>query len=47
MTTYIALANIRFPTPPEESVSLAEQGIADASAKHAGLIYSRECFGYR
>src|SRR5437762_2836957 len=45
----IALANIRFPATPEESVSLAEQAIAQASVEHAGLICFPECFipGYR
>jgi predicted amidohydrolase len=45
----IALANIRFPATPEESVTLAEQAIAQASLEHAGLICFPECFvpGYR
>jgi len=45
----IALANIRFPATPEESVTLAEQAIAQASIEHAGLICFAECFvpGYR
>jgi len=45
----IALANIRFPATPEESVTLAEQAIAHASAEGAGLICFPECFvpGYR
>src|ERR1700730_16458534 len=45
----IALANIRFPATPEESVTLAEQAIAQASIKGAGLICFPECFipGYR
>jgi predicted amidohydrolase len=45
----IALANIRFPATPEESVALAEQAIAEASIEHAGLICFPECFvpGYR
>jgi predicted amidohydrolase len=50
MNSYrIALANIRFPTTPEESVTLAEQAIAQASIKGAGLICFPECFipGYR
>jgi predicted amidohydrolase len=50
MNTYrIALANIRFPTTPEESVTLAEQAIAQASIKGADLICFPECFipGYR
>jgi predicted amidohydrolase len=45
----IALANIRFPATPEESVKLAEGAIDRASAEHAGLICFPECFipGYR
>ena len=45
----IALANIRFPATPEESVTLAEQAIAQASTERAGLICFPECFipGYR
>ena len=45
----IALANIRFPATPEESVRLAEQAIAQASMEGAGLICFPECFvpGYR
>jgi len=45
----IALANIRFPVTPEESVTLAEQAIAQASIEHAGIICFPECFvpGYR
>lgn len=45
----IALANIRFPQTPEESVSLAEQAIAQASIERAELICFPECFvpGYR
>ena len=45
----IALANIRFPATPAESVTLAEQAIAQASIDRAGLICFPECFvpGYR
>ncbi|MBV9404354.1 MAG: carbon-nitrogen hydrolase family protein [Acidobacteriaceae bacterium] len=45
----IALANIRFPANPAESVTLAEQAIADASREGAGVICFPECFvpGYR
>jgi predicted amidohydrolase len=48
-TFRIALANLRFPATPEESVRLAEQAIAEASAERAGLICFPECFipGYR
>jgi predicted amidohydrolase len=50
MSTFrIALANIRFPATPGESVMLAEQAIAQASIERAGLICFPECFipGYR
>jgi predicted amidohydrolase len=45
----IALANIRFPATPEESVALAEQAITQAAIERAGLICFPECFvpGYR
>jgi predicted amidohydrolase len=48
-TFRIALANIPFPDTPEESVRLAEQAIAQASAENAGLICFPECYvpGYR
>src|SRR6267154_2146159 len=34
-TARIALANIRFPATPEESVSLAERAVAEASIERA------------
>ena len=45
----IALANLRYPESPEQSVELALQAIAQASAKGARLICFPECFvpGYR
>ena len=45
----IALANLRFPATPAESVTLAEQAIRQASIERAGLICFPECFipGYR
>jgi len=45
----IALANLRFPATPEESVTLAEKAIAQASIEGAGIICFPECFvpGYR
>src|ERR1700690_1520104 len=45
----IALANIRFPATPGESVTLAEHAIAQASLERAGIICFPECFipGYR
>src|SRR5450432_11295 len=44
-----ALANIQFPTTPDESIALAQQAIAAASAENAELICFPECFvpGYR
>jgi predicted amidohydrolase len=50
MTTFrIALANIRYPATPEESISLAERAIAQALVAGAGLICFPECYvpGYR
>ena len=50
MSTFrIALANIPFPATPEESVTLAEQAIAEASRERAGIICFPECLipGYR
>ena len=50
MSTFrIALANLQFPASPEESVSLAEHAIAQASTERADLICFPECFvpGYR
>ncbi|MGH9437524.1 MAG: carbon-nitrogen hydrolase family protein [Terriglobia bacterium] len=50
MNTFrIALANIRFPATPEESIVLAEQAIAQASVERAAIICFPECFvpGYR
>jgi len=48
-TFRIALANIRFPATPEESVTLAQQAIAQASIERADLVCFPECFvpGYR
>ncbi len=45
----IALANIRFPANPEESVALAEEAIAQAAMERAGIICFPECYvpGYR
>lgn len=50
MSTFrIALANIRFPATAEQSVTLAEDAIAQASIEHAGIICFPECLvpGYR
>jgi predicted amidohydrolase len=45
----IALANIRFPATPEESVALARQAIQQAGAAAARIVCFPECFvpGYR
>lgn len=45
----IALANIRVPTTPDESVRLATSAVADASRRGAMVICFPECFvpGYR
>jgi len=45
----IALANIRHPATPDESVTLAEDAVAQASIERAGIICFPECFvpGYR
>src|SRR5678815_3604758 len=50
MSTFrIALANIRFPPTPDESVALAARAIAEASCEQAGIICFPECYvpGYR
>ena len=45
----IALANIRFPETPEQSITLAEKAIADAAHGEAQVVCFPECFvpGYR
>jgi len=45
----IALGNLRFPSTPEESVTLAEQAIAKAGEEGAAIVCFPECFvpGYR
>jgi predicted amidohydrolase len=45
----IALANMRSPATPEESVTLAERAIADAAAAGAQIVCFPECYvpGYR
>jgi predicted amidohydrolase len=50
MSTHrIALANIRFPASPEESVTLVEQAVAQASIHRADIVCFPECYvpGYR
>jgi predicted amidohydrolase len=48
-TLRIALANIRFPATRDESVTLAEEAIAEASRGGAEIVCFPECFvpGYR
>lgn len=48
-TVRIALANIRQPTTPEDSVDLATQAVAEASRLGAMIVCFPECFvpGYR
>jgi len=48
-TIRIALANIRFPANPAESVTLAERAIVQAANDRAEIICFPECFvpGYR
>jgi predicted amidohydrolase len=45
----IALANIRFPSSPEESIALAGQAIAQAAIERAAIVCFPECAipGYR
>ncbi len=45
----IALANLRIPGTPEESVTLAREAIAQAAGERAGIVCFPECFvpGYR
>ena len=45
----IALANLRFPSTPDESVCMAQRAIEDAAAQRADFICFPECFvpGYR
>lgn len=50
MTPYrVALANLRIPRSPEESVALARQAVFDAAAEGAGIVCFPECYvpGYR
>jgi predicted amidohydrolase len=45
----IALANLRFPASPDESLRLADRAIANASAQGAAIVCFPECYvpGYR
>lgn len=49
MIIKIALANVRHPRTPEESVTLATKAIEDAGAANAAIVCFPECFvpGYR
>jgi predicted amidohydrolase len=49
LTVRIALANVRVPSTPDESVRLATSAVADASRRGAMLVCLPECFipGYR
>src|SRR5688572_31955241 len=48
-TVRIALANVRVPTTPDDSVRLATSAVADAGRQGAAVICFPECFipGYR
>lgn len=48
-TVRIALANLRIPATPDQSVALAESAIADAARQGALVVCFPECFipGYR
>jgi predicted amidohydrolase len=48
-TVRIALANLRFPASPDESIALAAQAVAGAAAEGAAIICFPECYvpGYR
>jgi predicted amidohydrolase len=47
--TRVALANLRFPSSPDDSIALALAAIQTASAAHADILCFPECFvpGYR
>lgn len=48
-TVRIALANIQYPATPEESISLVEDSITEASRRYVDLVCFPECYvpGYR
>ena len=48
-TVRIALANLKFPESPEESVKSAEEAIIEAAQQGASIVCFPECFvpGYR
>jgi predicted amidohydrolase len=45
----IALANVRYPARPDDSIEIARAAIADAAARQARIVCFPECFvpGYR
>lgn len=45
----LALANLRFPASPDESVTLAIEAVGEAASRGAGIVCFPECFvpGYR
>ena len=45
----IALANLRFPPTPDDSIELAERAVREASDKGARIVCFPECYvpGYR
>src|SRR5215467_2047625 len=50
MSTFrIALANVRYPATPDQSVTLGEHAIEQAANARAGIVCFPECFvpGYR
>lgn len=48
-TVRIALANVRYPATPEESVDIAEEAVARSSERGAAVVCFPECYvpGYR
>ena len=48
-TVRVALANLRYPHSPEDSVARVERAIAEAGAARAQLVCFPECYvpGYR
>ena len=48
-TTRIALANLRFPASPDESIALAARAVGGAAAEGAAVVCLPECYvpGYR
>ncbi len=48
-TVRIALANVRYPSTPEESVAIVEEAVTHASERGAAVVCFPECYvpGYR